>query len=266
VKGTVVLGSNTRVLVEFRDDLLEVFYILEIINSARARVDIGGPLTIELPKEAIGATTIEGSSPSATVSNGRLVVTGPFASGTTNVQVGFRLPYRSSELTWTQPWPVALQRVIIGVERLDGLTVTSPQVTNTSEVPAGDGKTMFILGNGPALPPGGTTTITLSGLPYHSATARYVALAIAALIAGLGVWLSVSGRRGQDDARQTLVARRNTLLGQLAQLESKRRAGTIDPASYSTRRQRIVSELERIYGELDDAGTGPEGGGEGVAA
>jgi hypothetical protein len=266
VKGTVVLGSNTRVLVEFRDDLLEVFYILEIINSARARVDIGGPLTIELPKEAIGATTIEGSSPSATVSNGRLVVTGPFASGTTNVQVGFRLPYRSSELTWTQPWPVALQRVIIGVERLDGLTVTSPQVTNTSEVPAGDGKTMFILGNGPALPPGGTTTITLSGLPYHSATARYVALAIAALITGLGVWLSVSGRRGQDDARQTLVARRNTLLGQLAQLESKRRAGTIDPASYSTRRQRIVSELERIYGELDDAGTGPEGGGEGVAA
>jgi hypothetical protein len=35
---------------------------------------------------------------------------------------------------------------------------------------------------------------------------------------------------------------------------------------YDTRRQRIVTELERIYGELDDASTGPQGGGEGIAA
>src|SRR5262245_24427791 len=96
VKGTVVLGSNSRALVQLRDDQLEVFYVLEIVNSARARVDIGGPLVVELPREAIGASVIEGSSPSATVSNGRLVVTGPFASGTTAVQVGFRLP-RSEE-------------------------------------------------------------------------------------------------------------------------------------------------------------------------
>jgi hypothetical protein len=108
--------------------------------------------------------------------------------------------------------------------------------------------------------------VTLSGLPFHSGTPRYVALALAAGILGLGIWLSMTGRTGRVEARQSLVTRRNTLLGQLAQLESKRRAGTIDPAPYATRRQRIVSELERIYGELDEAGAGPEGGGEGVAA
>ncbi len=31
-------------------------------------------------------------------------------------------------------------------------------------------------------------------------------------------------------------------------------------------RQRLVTELEQIYGELDEAGAGPRGGGEGVAA
>jgi hypothetical protein len=263
VKGTVVLGNNTRTLVQFKDDMLEVYYILEIINSARARVDIGGPFVLELPKAALGASTIEGSSPSATVANGRLVVTGPFASGTTAVQVGFRLRYSSDQLTLTQPWPAALQRVIVGVEHLEGLKVSSPQFSTTNEVPTGDG-TVFILGNGPALPAGGTTVVTLTGLPYHSQTPRYLALGLALGIVGLGVWLSMTGLTGRVEARQSLVARRNTLLGQLAQLESKRRAGSIDPAPYATRRQRLVGELERIYGELDEAG--PEGGGEGVAA
>jgi hypothetical protein len=265
VKGTVVFGDNTRTLVQFKDDMLEVYYILEIVNSARARVDIGGPLVMELPKAALGASTIEGSSPSATVSNGRLVVTGPFASGTTAVQVGFRLRYSSDQLTLTQPWPAALQRVIVGVERVDGLRVSSPQFSATNDVPTGDG-TIFILGNGPAMAANGTTVVTLSGLPFHSRTPRYVALGLALGITGLGVWLSTTGRTGRGEARESLVARRNTLLGQLAQLESKRRAGTIDPASYATRRQRLVSELERLYGELDEAGVGPEGGGEGVAA
>ena len=269
VKGTVVFGPNTRTLIQFTDDRLEVFYVLEIVNSARARVDIGGPLVLELPREALGASAIEGSSPSATVSNGRLVVTGPFASGTTAVQVGFRLPYNSSELTLSQVWPAAMQRVVVGVERLEGVSVSSPQFESTNDVPTGDG-TVYILGSGPALSAGATTTVTLSGLPHHSRTPRYVTLALAATIVALGVWLAM-GRTGKQDARQALMARRNTLLGQLAQLEAKHRAGTVD-ASYTGRRQRMVSELERIYGELDEAsastpfGAGPEGGGEGVAA
>ena len=82
---------------EFRDDALQVFYMLEILNNARTRVDIGGPLIIDLPTGAGGAAVLEGSSPTATVSGDRLTVTGPFAAGTTPVQVGFRLTHDRAE-------------------------------------------------------------------------------------------------------------------------------------------------------------------------
>ena len=78
VKGVVSLGPNSRMAIEFQDDALQMFYILDIVNNARARVDIGGPLVLDLP-EGAGAPRTEGSSPSATVSGDRLTVTEPFA-------------------------------------------------------------------------------------------------------------------------------------------------------------------------------------------
>jgi hypothetical protein len=223
-------------------------------------------LTIDFPEGAQGATALEGSSPSATVSTRRVIVTGPFASGSTLVQVAFRMPYDSPELTIEQTWPAALQQVTVGVEKVNNLSISSPQFESATDVTA-DGGDVFVLGRGPALPAGSTTRVTLSNLPVASKVPRYVALGLAGLLAGVGVWLSVAKRPGQAEARQALVKRRDTLLSQLEQLESKRRASHMEPTNYLTRRQRIVAELERIYGELDEASAGPEGGGgEGVAA
>jgi hypothetical protein len=47
--GVVVFGGESRVIMEFQDDTLQVFYILEIANSARTPIDIGGPLIFSLP-------------------------------------------------------------------------------------------------------------------------------------------------------------------------------------------------------------------------
>jgi hypothetical protein len=265
VKGIVVFGGNTRVLMQFSEDTLEVYYILEILNTARARVDIGGPLIVDFPPGAQGATALEGSSPSAQISPERVVITGPFASGATVVQVAFRMPYESSTLTIEQTWPAALQQVTVGVEKIDDLSISSPQFTSANDVTAESGD-VFALGRGAGLPAGGKTVVTLSNLPVHSSLPRDVALGVAALLAVGGVWLAVAKRSGHDDARQSLVKRRETLLSQLEQLESKRRAGSVDPQNYATRRQRIYNELERVYGELDEVGAGPEGGGEGIAA
>jgi len=262
VKGIVVLGGQSRIVMEFNNDSLFAFYLLEIVNTARTRVDTGGPLVIELPDDAVGTQIREGSTKSAEVDGTRLIVHGPFAPGTTSVQVEFQLAFNDSTETVVQPFPVPLERTVVGIEKVGNLGLASPQFTQVAEVPAETG--VFVLGQGGALQPGTPLTFTISNLPVHSRTSRYVAFGLALLIAAVGVWLGIN--RGSSPAanRKALVSRRDTLLAELAQLEAKRREGTI-PERSERRRQRILNELEHIYAELD-ATVGPRGGGEGIAA
>ena len=87
-------APNSRILMEFQDDALQVFYVLDIVNNARTRVDIGGPLILDLPTGAGGAAMLQGSSPTATVSGDRVTVTGPFAPGNTLGPGGFQAQSR----------------------------------------------------------------------------------------------------------------------------------------------------------------------------
>jgi len=268
VQGIVVFGSESRVLAYYNKDseAFDVYYVLDIVNSARRRVDVGAPLVIALPDGATGATALEGSSPVASVEGDRIVMTGPFPSGTSAVQVAFRLPTNQPTLTVTQSWPAAMSQVIVAFEKpVDGMRMSSTQISQTVERTDQEGR-VFLFGSGPGLQPGGTVSVTLTGLPAHGRTARYVALALAAGVIGFGVWLSISGRATRVVERQKLVARRDTLLGQLAKLESNKRAGSVDPGTYARRRGRLLGELEAIYAELDEIHDGPAGGGEGVAA
>src|SRR5262245_47787225 len=60
--GVVVFGGETRIILEFQDDNLQVFYLLDIVNNARFPVDIGNPMYIEFPDGATGAGAMNGSS------------------------------------------------------------------------------------------------------------------------------------------------------------------------------------------------------------
>jgi hypothetical protein len=264
VPGTVVLGENSRVIMEFNNDQLTAFYILEFVNNARNRVDVGQPIVIDLPEIATGASAMEGSSPQATVNGQRVTVTGPFAAGTTIVQVAFRLPHTSSDLTFVQRWPVPLQQVIVGVEKFGELAISSPQFTQTREVPTENG-TIYALGTGGPLAANTPLTVTLSQLPVRSDTPKYAALALVVLIAVVGVWLSATAKHAKLD-RGALIRRRDDLLRELERLENQRRTAGAASERYGAQRQRVLSELEQIYGELDDVGSGPRGGGEGIAA
>jgi len=268
VEGIVVFGDGTRVVAYYNADAesYDVYYVLEILNSARRRVDVGAPIVIQLPAGATGATALEGSSPLASVEGDRVVMAGPFPSGTTSAQVAFRMPTNQPTLTLAQSWPVAMSQVIVAFEKpVDGVRISSPQLTQTTEQTDQEGR-LFVFGTGPGLQPGGTVSLTISGLPAHGRTARYVALTLAAAVIGVGVWLSVSGRASRATERQKLVARRDTLLGQLAKFEANKKAGSVDPGAYARRRGRLLEELEAIYAELDEVHDGPAGGGEDVAA
>jgi len=263
-KGVVVFGGNSRVLMQFTDDSLQVYYVLDVVNNARARVDVGGPLVVDLPAGASSATALEGSSPLGTISGNRLTIAGPFPSGTTSVQIAYRMAYSSSVLNFVQPWPAGFERMTVGVEKVGTLTMSSPQLPETSEV-EGDGGQVFVLGRGGALAAGTPLTVTLGNLPYRNRTPRYVALALAAGFIALGAWLAFTGS-ARDTSRQALMNRREALLQELAQLEVKRRDGAMSADRYAARRQRVLTELEHVLGELDQAVPDPQGGGEGVAA
>ena len=107
-------------------------------------------------------------------------------------------------------------------------------------------------------------TVTLTNLPYHSHVPRIAALSLAGAMLLLGVWLAT--RRGDLPDTRTLAERREQLFKELTQLELRRREGAVSADRFATRRRRLIADLEQIYGELDSAVGGPQGGGEGVAA
>ena len=267
VDGVVVLGPNSRVFIEFRDDTLQFFYLLDILNNARARVDIGGPLIIDLPTGAAGATVLPGSAPTATVSGDRITVTGPFAAGVTSVQIAFQLRHDSPDLTVQQTWPAPLEQLSVAVQKVGTLSISSPQFSTVGEVSSETG-TPFLLASGPALAAGSTLTMQLSNLPAHSRTPRIVALSLAATIIGLGVWWAIGARPEAPEPRPRLIERRNALLAELATLETRQRDGGPSPPlpADTTRRESALAELEQVYGQLDEVRGRPRGGGEDVAA
>jgi len=212
-------------------------------------VDIGGPLIIDLPEGAAGASPLDGSSPQATVAGSRITVTGPFASGVTPVQIGFQLPFSSSSMTIEQTWPVPIEQITVASTKAGAVSLASPQFSSVGDVKGEDG-TPFILASGPGIKAGGILRIQVNGLPVHSSVPRYVALALAGAIAVFGFWLALLGAKSAGQSRQRLIARRDTLLGELAHIEERARSGR-ESARDAARKPRLVAELEQIYGELD---------------
>lgn len=254
--GMVVLGGQSRVVIEAVEDALEVYYLLDILNNARTPVQTPGPLVFELPEGATGATVLDGSSPLATAGGSRLTVTGPFPPGRTLVQVAYRLPHDGGDVTFEQKLPAALEQVTLVAEKAGNARVSSPQAPNVRAVPiqgsaAESGATqIYMVANGPALRAGEMLRVSLTGLPGHPLWARYTALTLATLILLAGAWAAAARRRAPATAAD-LVARRERLFAELTSLETRRHAGAVDAARYQARRRELVRELERVYDAMD---------------
>ena len=251
--GTVVFGDQTRFVFEMGDEALTGFYILQVLNTARNPVQTSGPVTVDLPDGAESATMMQGSSPQATVAGRRLTINGPFPPGSTVAQVAFTLPYSGGNLAVEQKLPVPLTQITLLAQKVGPMQVTSPQAPQRRDI-AAEGDT-YILGQGPSLKAGDTMTIAFSGLPHQPVWPRNLALALAALIVGAGVWASVRPGRltaAVQERRRKLAASRDRLFAELTTIEEQHRAGTIDPERYGQRRRELVSSLERIYAELDE--------------
>jgi hypothetical protein len=249
-QGVVEIGPESRIIVEYQDDNLTVFYLLEVLNNARTPIDIGGPLLIRLPTGAAGASMMQGSSQHASAKGDMLTITGPFPPGKTIAQVGFSLPQAGANYTLRQTWPAALSQVFVGVEKIGNMQVASPQLSDVREMNS-DGQP-FIMATGPRLNAGETLVLNLTGLPSHSTTPRNVALIAVVLMFAISAWFALSPARAHAAQDARLQARREKLMNEVIALERKRLSKPLSVGD-EERLQRVTADLERIIAELDSA-------------
>src|SRR5688500_13259992 len=90
--------------------------------------------------------------------------------------------------------PAALPQLAVAGETTGGVTMASPLFTASRDMDA-DGRA-FKVGNGAAIPAGGTLTLTFDNLPHHARWPRFAALgaAVAIMVAGLAVAFSRGSR------------------------------------------------------------------------
>ena len=258
VSGRVTLGNQSRIVVEPGDEAVQVFYLLDIVNTAQAPVNPPAAFTFEMPAGAVGTTVMEGSSPQASANGARVSVKGPFASGRTPVQVACELPASGASLELSQTFPADLEQLAVIVKKVGQTRLVSPNIANQQDM-AAQGET-FIAATGGSVPAGRPIVLTLEDLPHHSAAPRYIALALAIAIVAAGLWAATrpEDRTTRAAERKRLLARREKLFGELVRLEADHRAGRAGDARYAARREEIVAALEHVYGALDSDDTTPE--------
>ncbi len=198
VAGTVELGPQSRVVVDFVEDRLRVFYVMDVVNAGTSPVDIGGPLILDLPRTARGVTMLEGSSPQATANGARVTVLGPFAPGSTSVSFGYELPHSGPSVELTQTWPVPIATLPVIALKTGALDLESPQL-RAKAVAHRDGQPL-VRAEVPAMAAGESLSLTITGLPFHPRWPRNTALAAAGVIVLWGLWAATVPSRGRRSA------------------------------------------------------------------
>ncbi|HYM23337.1 MAG TPA: hypothetical protein VEU08_09015 [Vicinamibacterales bacterium] len=253
ISGAVVITDQSRIVLQPADESLEVFYLLDVENSARVPVNPTTPFAFDLPAGTVGAGVMDGSSPLASVKGTKVTVAGPFPPGHTFIQIAGEIPTESGDVDITQRFPANVQGVAVIVKKVGATTLVSPQIASQREMPA-DGET-YIAGTGGAVAAGQPIALTVGGVPHQSRAPRFIAIALAAGVVVVGLLLG--GGTPPDDtaeraaARKRLHAKKDKLLNDLVRLETDRRAGRVDDHRYAARREELIALLEPIFGALD---------------
>ena len=252
IQGTVVLGADSRFVIEVGDEGLNVFNIFQLVNTARRPVQTDGPLVFTLPDGARGASMIEGSTQNAAVVKQTVVVNGPFPPGPTTVQFAYTLPMDADTIRIQERLPVQMTQFTLLAQKLGAMTVSSPQMSEHRDMEA-DGQS-YVVGQGPAIAPGTTVTLTLSGVPHPATWPRDLALALSAALLLWGAWATFRVRESDEQKarRAKLHAKREKLFAELAATEQQHRAGAIDAQRYDARRRDLLAALEAVYEQLDE--------------
>ena len=259
IAGTVVIGGESRIIVETDEEVVTVYYLLDIVNGASAPVIPPTPFVFTMPAAANGTTVIRGSSERASNEGRKVTVVGPFPPGTTSIQVAAEYVSSGGRVELAQAFPADMPQLAVIGKKAGAMKLSSPQFERSEETVI-EGTTV-VLGMGRGLTAGQPLALTISGLPHHSSVPRTAALTITSIILIVGVWAGTRTGTGVVDAsseRKALMARREKLFQDLVRLEHDHRRGRGNQATYAARREDLLKALEHLYGALDDYEAGPD--------
>lgn len=251
--GQVVIAGNSRLLVEPGEEFLQVYYLLDVVNRASAPVTPPVPFAFDMPAGSSGCAPLDGSSPLAKISGAHISIEGPFPPGSTFVHIACNVPADTDSVDLVQRFPAALEQLAVVARKVGDIKLASAQLGSQQEMQA-QGEA-YIVASGPPVPAGQAIALTVSGLPHHSATPRWITLTMAMAIVLAGVWAATRtpAAPARTDERKRLAARCDRLFSDLIRLEQEHRSGRADEARYATRREEILGALEHVYGALDSS-------------
>ncbi len=247
VPGDVLLGSQSRFVIELAEGSIEVYGLLNLGNTRATPIMPSQPVVFQAPDNARNMSVLEGSTGQAKADGNRVTVTGPFAPGETPLQIAYRIPYDGDTLEFAQTLPLTMRQSTVIVRKLGNVRVEMPGVRGQRE--ARFENRTYIVVSGDRVDADHQLNIRLRGLPHRAAWPRYTALLLALVITLAGVWLAVQPDRGaQDDTdARALRVRRAGLFDQLVAVE-RRFQSHPDDADLRAKRESLVSEIE----DLDD--------------
>jgi hypothetical protein len=246
VPGDVTLGTQSRFVIELAEDSVEVYGLFDLVNVGPAPVQPAAPIVFQLPREGRNVTVLEGSSPQAKADGNRVVVSGPFASGATPVQLAYRYPHEGGRLRISQALPLRLGRTTVIVRKLPGLELQVTNAQGQRDVTV-EGRT-YLVANGGPIDARASLDLTIGGLPHHRTWPRTlaVALALAILIGGLLLAWRATPEAPDQEELKALRARRATLFEQLVSLERRRIGELADEPGLLARRSELMTTIQAL--------------------
>src|SRR2546428_1235920 len=105
IAGSVRIGAQSRVIVAPGEEVVAVYYLLNVLNNARVPVNPPNGFSFEMPTGPVGAALPEGASPDASIAGRQVTVKGPLEPGATLVQAACHVPVSAASLEIAQRFP-----------------------------------------------------------------------------------------------------------------------------------------------------------------
>jgi hypothetical protein len=251
------VGLQGFVTVRLKEDLFRVDTVYRVINMSRTTWR-PAPIRVELPQDAQGVEAkISSGDAGFREIPGGLELVGTFPPGQKDLPFAFHVPNENEESqTIEMSVPPHLVDMNVLTEASPGMTLSvSPGFPGSEERMGRDEKKVLLTRR--VMRPGEgqleRVVIVLGGLPVIG-PGRWIAVGVAALMAGLGLFAALFRKEEDDESekKEEQERARNTLLGEMLLLKRAFDEGSIGPKTFEQTKREILTALARLEPMRDD--------------